>query len=589
MMRVCFPFLLFLFCASTTYAQLGNTDDLFVWDVAVEPQTVEQGQPFQIEAKLSVAENHIVYQHMTQLSAEVPEGFQLGEPQYADPVVKVDPTDGKEKEVFIKDTMHKLSILATQDVEPGEYEINVKIGYQGCSQTVCYFPQDKEFPIKVTVTKSTGGAVSQEEIDFSQFKSNSLTAAATTEEDDFFAQGYLWTFLTVFAFGIATCLTPCVYPLIPITVSILGARESKSKLQAFSLAFTYVIGIVVMYSLLGFFAAKTGAIFGQFLSNPWVIGFIVTIFVAMGASMLGAFELSVPSSIQSKLTSMGGTGYGSAFFMGLVAGIIAAPCTGPVLVGILTYVATSGNSLLGITLLMTYAFGLGLLFLVIGTFSGLITKMPKSGSWMEGVKSLFGILLFAFALYYLKQVIDILNAPLDNSTMNYIIAIVLFGIGIAVGAVHLSYHTHSFNVRLRKTIGVAVCVFAMYLGIGSLTAVQAADIDWVYNLDEGLEIAKQQNKPVMIDFYADWCTVCKQIEAQTFAANEVSEELKRFIAIKVDLTDDTKENQEIMKLFNIRGLPQVTFFDSSGNRLEDKKVEEFINKDDFLKRIEDIE
>jgi thiol:disulfide interchange protein DsbD len=289
-----------------------------------------------------------------------------------------------------------------------------------------------------------------------------------------------------------------------------------------------------------------------------------------------------------KLTQMGGKGYGSAFFMGLVAGIIAAPCTGPVLVGILTYVATSGNTFLGVSLLMTYAFGLGLLFLIIGTFSGFISKLPKSGGWMESVKSVFGILLFAFALYYLKEAVDFLKAPLDNSTTNYVIAVVLFVVGAAVGAIHLSYHTHNVAVRARKTVGVVVCVFALYLGIGSITAVHADNIDWVRSIEEGLELAKQENKPVMIDFYADWCTVCKEIEAYTFATDEVGDELTRFVAIKIDLTDNTPENQKIMQLFGIKGLPHIVFFDSKGGRLEDKRLLEFTSKEDFLTHVSDI-
>lgn len=589
MKRFFIPIFFCMFIAPA-YAQLGDVDELFIWEVKPGSEQVEQGHPFEIQASLTVAADHIVYKNMTKLSAELPEGFQAGESVFGEAHTKTDPIDGMQKEVFTDTSVHKLPVYVSPDTPPGEYEIKVKTEHQGCSKTVCYFPQSHEFTVKITVVENTSGVVNPVpgEIDFDQIKANSMTAESSGS-DDFFAEGYFWTYLTIFGVGILTCFTPCVYPLIPITVTIFGARESKSKLQAFTLAFTYVLGIVVMYATLGFIAAKTGAVFGQFLSNPLVIGFIVAVFAAMGASMLGAFELQLPSSWQMKLTQMGGKGYTSAFFMGLVAGIIAAPCTGPVLIGILTYVATSGNSFLGISLLMTYAFGLGLLFLIIGTFSGFISKMPKSGSWMESVKSVFGIILFAFAFYYLKEIFDVLKAPLDNSTTNYVIAFVVFAVGVAIGAVHLSYHTHNLSVRIRKTVGVAACVFALYLGIGSLTAVQADNVSWVYSLDEGLETARAEGKPVMIDFYADWCSVCKEIEAFTFATDEVGEELKRFTAIKVDLTDNTPETQKIMQLFNIKGLPHLAFFDSKGNRLEEKRVLEFISKEDFLTHVKDIQ
>lgn len=584
--------ILLLFCVFIypTQAQFGDTGELFVWDVKPDSEQVEQGVTSSISAKLTVAEDHIVYKKMTHITVTAPDGIELAEPNYAETVIKYDPTVQEDKEVYVGENVNSIPFYVKPETAPGDYIIKVKVDYQGCSQSVCFFPETKEFDVPITVVKNTSGfaAVDEDEFNYDAIKANSMTTESDNPED-FFERGYLLTFLFVFGVGVATCFTPCVYPLIPITITIFGARESKSKLQAFTLALTYVIGIAVMYSTLGFIAAKTGAVFGQFMSNPLVIGFIVIVFAAMGASMLGAFELQLPSSWTMKLTSMGGKGYGSAFFMGLVAGIIAAPCTGPVLVGILTYVATSGNTFLGVSLLMTYAFGLGLLFLVIGTFSGFISKLPKSGGWMENVKSVFGILLFAFALYYLKDTLDFLKAPLDNTTMNYVIAVVLFAVGAAAGAIHLSYHTHNFAVRARKTVGVIVCVFAIYLGFGSMTAVHADNIDWVHSIEEGLELAKQENKPVMIDFYADWCTECKKIVANTFATDEVGDELKRFVSVKIDMTNNTEQNQKYMKIFGIKGLPHISFFDSQGNMLEEKRILENVGKEEFLSVIKEIQ
>lgn len=588
MNRIVILFLLNLIVPST-YAQFGDTSELFLWEVKPDSEQIEQGVTSNITAKLTVAKDHIIYKDMTKITVSAPDGIDLADPQYANSVVKFDPTIQEEKDVFVGETEHTIPFYVQQDTQPGDYIVSVTVEYQGCSQSVCYFPETKQYEVPVTVITNTSGFadVNADEFNYDAVKANSLTGE-TNNPDNFFSKGYFWTFLTVFGFGVLTCFTPCVYPLIPITVTIFGARESKSKLQAFTLALTYVIGIAVMYSTLGYAAAKTGAVFGQFMSNPWVIGFIVSVFAAMGASMLGAFELQLPSSWTMKLTQMGGKGYGSAFFMGLVAGIIAAPCTGPVLVGVLTYVATSGNTFLGVSLLMTYAFGLGMLFLIIGTFSGFISKLPKSGGWMENVKSVFGILLFAFALYYLKEAVDVLKLPLDHSTITYVIATVLFIVGAGIGAIHLSYHTKNFTVRARKTVGVIACTFALYLGMGSMTAVRADNIDWLHSIEEGLELAKTENKPVMIDFYADWCSVCKEIEAFTFATDEVGEELERFVSIKIDLTDETPENQKIMKLFDIRGLPHLTFFDSSGKRLDEKRQLEFISKDEFLEHVSDI-
>src|SRR5512139_3785290 len=214
------------------------------------------------------------------------------------------------------------------------------------------------------------------------------------------AQGSVLAFAVAFVGGIATSLTPCVYPLIPITVSIFGARKAGSRREAMTLSGLYVLGIAVMYSALGVGAALTGKAFGSVMQNPWVIGFVALVLAAMAASMFGAFELRLPSSWQARLNTVGGAGRAGAFAMGLVSGIVAAPCTGPVLAAALTFVATKGSIAFGFAIMFTYALGLGLLFFLIGTFS---LSLPKSGPWMDGVKSVFGVALLAAALLFLRN------------------------------------------------------------------------------------------------------------------------------------------------------------------------------------------
>ena len=206
----------------------------------------------------------------------------------------------------------------------------------------------------------------------------------------------------VFVGGILTSLTPCVYPLIPITVSIFGARQGVSRLKGAALSSVYVLGMAVMYTGLGIGAALTGKAFGHVMANPWVIGTVAGVFILFGISMLGAFELNVPTGLQTRLSQVGGEGWGGAFAMGLVSGVVAAPCTGPILGGVLTYVATTQNVVLGGALLFTFSIGMGLLFFVIGTFA---VSLPKSGNWMDAVKSVLAVVMFVVALYFLKDVI----------------------------------------------------------------------------------------------------------------------------------------------------------------------------------------
>src|SRR5947207_2742474 len=203
------------------------------------------------------------------------------------------------------------------------------------------------------------------------------------------------TFAVLFLGGVLTSLTPCVYPLIPITVSVFGARQANHKARSVGLSATYVAGIAAMFSALGVAAALSGKAFGSVLSSPWVIALLAVFLLALAASMFGAFDIALPASVQEKLQSVKGVGFAGAFGMGLVSGIIAAPCTGPVLAGVLTYVATQRSAVLGFWMLFTYAIGMGVLFFILGATT---VRLPKSGAWMETVKSVLGVALVAAAV-----------------------------------------------------------------------------------------------------------------------------------------------------------------------------------------------
>ena len=217
--------------------------------------------------------------------------------------------------------------------------------------------------------------------------------------------------LLLFLGGLGASLTPCVYPLIPLTISIFGAGEARSRLAAFGLSSIYVAGIVVCFTALGLLAATVGRGIGQAMNNPWVLAGLAGIFIAMGLSSLGAFEIALPAGLQQSLSSGQGKGAPRAFLMGLVAGLLATPCVGPILVSVLVFVAQTQDMALGALLLATFALGLGMLFLVVGTFAGLLARLPRSGPWMVGVKTVFGIVFVVVALYYLKGALPAVKAP----------------------------------------------------------------------------------------------------------------------------------------------------------------------------------
>lgn len=404
----------------------------------------------------------------------------------------------------------------------------------------------------------------------------------------------------LFGAGVLTSLTPCVYPLIPITVSIFGAGRSRSgRGRAAALSATYVLGIAAMYSALGLAAAASGRAFGSFMGNPWVVGSFAVMLLVFAASMFGAFDIQLPASLQTRLAGVAGLGFGSAFVMGLVAGVIAAPCTGPALAGVLTFVAQTRDLWLGFWMLFSYALGMGLLFFVVGTFS---VRLPKSGPWMDAVKSVLGIALVVVAISFVKPFLPRALPAAVNSTTLALVAGVLVVLAVLVGAIHRSFHGGA-GEKLFKGLGVGLVVFALALrfewvlepnaqalpvsGDGVVTASAVpAKIAWIYSEEEALRIAKEQNKPVLIDFYADWCTACVELDKYTFSDARVRELVSReFVALKIDGTDDTDEVLALQNKYGVVGLPLVTVVSPDGRQLPDPKIAGFLNANAMLKEL----
>jgi thiol:disulfide interchange protein DsbD len=399
------------------------------------------------------------------------------------------------------------------------------------------------------------------------------------------AHGWLFAFATVFVGGFLTSLTPCVYPLIPITMSIFGARgEHIGRSRALLLASSYVAGIGVMYASLGIFSALAGRAFGTFMANPWIMVPIAILFVAMAASMFGAFELSLPSNLQTRLSAVGGKGFGGAFAMGLVGGIIAAPCTGPVLASVLAYVATTRSIGLGGSLLFTYALGMGVLFFAIAAFA---VALPKSGPWMEAVKSIFGIVMLVMALYFLRNVSPALRDLARPSQLFLVGSIVACALGLGLGAVHLSFHD-SGTKRVRKGVGVAALVAGGFGVVSWLlvpkVAAGAPTLVWTYGEKAGVAAAHGAHKPALIDFFADWCIPCKELDLKTFANPEVARELSRFQLVKMDCSsDEDPVVKETTARYQAATLPTLVLLDSAGKVAE--KIDHFVTPPELLDRL----
>lgn len=402
--------------------------------------------------------------------------------------------------------------------------------------------------------------------------------------------------LIAFAAGIVVSLSPCVYPLIPITVAVFGAREEQSYLRSFALSLCYVAGMALFYSAAAVTFSLLGLASGSLMAMPVVVLSIAGLGAVMAASLLGAFELVIPASWQTRLSSIGGTGFKGAFLMGLVAGVIAAPCAGPVLVFILALIAKEGSILLGVALMLAYALGIGLLFLILGTFSQLIARMPKSGGWMEIARSVLGLGMLCAALYialpHLGPVKDILSLAWSPAPLAT--AAVLILAGLAAGALHKSFHDGSLLEGWRKLVGVLMCTLGLMALVLS-TELPAANADesaaaiaWRDDHDAALALARTENRPVVIDFGAEWCVACKELDKHSFSDPQVQAEATRFVAVKIDCTELTDEVSALWKRYGIRGLPNVVFIDSVGRALDEPRVTTFLPPAQLLAEMQKV-
>jgi thiol:disulfide interchange protein DsbD len=395
-----------------------------------------------------------------------------------------------------------------------------------------------------------------------------------------------------YAFGLATSLTPCVYPMIAITVSVFGAKEAQSRLQGMLLSLTFVIGVVCLFTPMGVASALTGRGFGSALGNPWVVSVIAIVFLALAASLFGAFELALPESLNNRLAAAGGAGYRGAFVLGLLCGLVAAPCVGPFLFGLLGWIATTRNVALGSAAMASYGLGLGTLFFVVGAFA---VNLPKAGAWMMGIKWLGGVALAYMALAYVRDGMprSATTLALQGAPFVALAGAAAFAVGVVLAGVHVAAERRRSPIaRFSKTAKLAsilpavaglFIVLTWWQGQGRALAADGADkasiIAWESSETSAVARASAEHKPLLVDFGASWCGACKELEEKTFPDPRVIAQGGRFVALHVDATDD--EDPEVGRLRRkygaLEGLPVLVAFGTDGK--EAVRFTEFVPPD----------
>ncbi len=383
----------------------------------------------------------------------------------------------------------------------------------------------------------------------------------------------LGTLAAVFAGGLALNLTPCVYPLIPITVSFFGGKGGQGRGSLLAHGALYILGLATTNSFLGVIAAMTGGLLGGLLQNPLVLAGIAVVLLALSLSMFGFWEFKLPSSL-SQASSKSFGGYFGSLFMGLTIGVVAAPCIGPFILGLLAWVATMGSPLVGFLIFFTLSLGLGVPLFLLAVFSGKLQSLPRSGEWMLWVRKLLGWILVGMAVYFLKPLVG-------EAAGTYLM------VGVFLAAVFHLAILDKTQASFRAFIWMksAVLVVGVTLGVfmaGSY-ALKGPGVDWQDYTQAHLQQAQEENKPVILDFYAEWCAPCRQLESETFHDPDVVEAAQDFEMIKVDMTRGGVElHDRLVEKYDVRGVPTVIFLTPEGEELEDLRVVDFMPPEEFL-------
>ena len=572
-------FLLFAFLASVVHAQ-----EFLDPAVAFKPSArAIDGQT--IEISFEIAKGYYLYRDKFRFTIDG-EGATAGTPVLPKGKEKNDENFGK-VEVYYKSAVIRLPVERSVS---GSLPLKLNVTSQGCADAgVCYPPQTQSLSLSLPDPASTPSSAAPADGDESGMIADTLKNAGFWANIAFF-----------FLAGLGLSLTPCVFPMIPILSGIIaGQGHQISRGRGFALSLAYVLGMAVTYAAVGIAAGMTGTLLSAALQNPWVLGGFALVFVVLSFSMFGFYELQLPTALQSKLSEesghlQGGRGIG-VFVMGALSALIVGPCVAAPLAGALLYIGQTGDAVLGGAALFVMALGMGVPLLVVGLSAG--SLLPRAGAWMEAVKKGFGVLLLATAVWLVSPVIPAVAQMLAWAALLIIPAVFLHALD------PLPPHAKGWQ-RFWKGIGIVMLLTGAALLIGALAgnrdplqplaglrgqAVAAENpklaFEKVANLAELEQKVLAAGQPVMLDFYADWCVSCKEMERFTFADAAVQAKLAGFKLLKADVTANTPDDKALLARFGLFGPPGILFFDPAGKEIKSVRVVGFQDAENFLRTL----
>jgi thiol:disulfide interchange protein DsbD len=563
-------------------------DSSKVVEVQVYPSAkpAQPGTEMKTAFVIKIQDGWHINAHEGLLDFLIPAGLALGKNLYGVSAPNVFYPTGTQKNlaglpqpfaVYEKAVTFYADLKLPATLKPGICQLPFILQVQACDDQSCLAPAN--FNVELPLEIGLAGQASvpfHPELFLSAAGSMSSVPPDNIIERYLQKNGILLTFILIFLGGLALNLTPCVYPMIPLTVSYFGNQKLEKPGVILGRAVAYVCGISVTYSALGVTAALTGKILGSSLQSPWVLVGISLVLAVLSLSMFGVYELQAPSWILNRIASTSTQGWIGAFGMGLVFGIVAAPCVDPFSIGLLTFVAAKANPYLGFLLFFILSLGLGFPYVWLGFFSTEIQRLPKSGMWMVWVKKIFGLILLGMPLYFLNS----LMPPNLNRVLTpayFILSGIMLGLVFSGKGVMPGF----------KKFQVAFGVFLIIMGLFIYRVwPQPSELSFAGYQTPLIDQARKDGKPVFIDFTANWCLPCKELEIKTFSDLKVKEGLKDWVLLRVDMTQySSGPVEEIKKAYGIQGVPTLIFLNREGQERKDLRAVGFINPEEMLRRI----
>lgn len=558
--------------------------------------------------KIEIELGEQIYLYANKLKIEdidTTDGIELGSVKIDTPIV-----DHEGEKVYELSPVANITLFKSGDVT-GEKVAKIKLSFQGCSSAgLCYEPQESVLDVVIDTDHLSikSSTLSTPKVLPSIVEKNDKSASETDQIASVIQGGSLWVILiSFFGFGLLLSLTPCVFPMIPIISSVIIAQggEGMGTKKAFGLSLVYVLSMAVAYTIAGVLAGLFGANLQAAFQTPWIITAFALVFVLLALSMFDVYELQIPNFIQSRISKLSSqrSGIIGVAIMGFLSALIVGPCVAAPLAGALIYIGQTGDALLGGVALFSLSIGMGIPLLIVGTTSGKF--MPKPGMWMDVIKAIFGVMLLGIAIWMMGRVLD------ENVTLLLWGGLAVF-VAVNMNALEPIGQHPAWSSRANvKALGLMILLYGMTLLVGGMAGsknllhpldpfiVQPKTLEVPRDSHKTFEkitsieeldtiLTQNKGKRVLVDFYADWCTSCKEYEEITFADDAVKTAMDKFVLVQVDVTANNDASKAITKKYGIFGPPAILFFDEKGIQNKEATIIGFKKPEEFLQQLGEI-